>query len=127
MSKILKRFNPEWMLRLGLGLTFVYSGLDIWQHPTAWHWAIQPLPRALQSLITQIGVDRYLKIQAAGELALAFIFFGWFLPRKFLRVAAFLAAVEMALILWIVGIRGDTFRDIGLLGAALALLALCYR
>lgn len=125
--RLFGKLKPEWMLRLGLGLTFVYSGFDIWRHPTAWRWAIQPLPQFLRELISQIGVERYLRVQAAAELAFAFVFFAWFLPRRFLRVATFLTVVEMAAILWLVGIRGDTFRDIGLLGAALALLAFSYR
>ncbi len=125
---LFRKLNPEWLLRLGLGLMYVYSGLDIFRHPTAWYWAVRPLPQFLQVLINnQIGINTYLKLQAAGELVLAFAFLAWFLPRKFVRWAALLAAVEMALILWLVGVDGVTFRDIGLLGAALALVVLSYR
>lgn len=125
---ILRKLSPEWYLRLGLGLMYVYSGIDIFRHPTAWYWALRPLPQFLQVIINnEIGINNYLKIQAVGELALAFLLLAWFLPRRFVRWAAGLAAVEMALILWFVGIDAVTFRDIGLLGAALALLALSYR
>ncbi|MEK7108572.1 MAG: hypothetical protein AAB844_00465 [Patescibacteria group bacterium] len=126
--KLLSKLRPEWALRLGLGTMYLFSAYDIWKHPTAWYWAIRPLPQALQVIINnQIGLDRYLKFQAAGEFVLALVFLAWFLPRRFLRLAAFLAALEMALILVFVGVDGITFRDIGLLGAALALVALSYR
>ncbi len=126
--KFLYKLNPEWTLRLGLGLMYVYSGLDIFRHPTAWYWALRPLPSSLQVFINnEIGINNFLKIQAVGELVLAALFLAWFLPRRLLRLAAFLAILEMALILWLVGVDAVTFRDIGLLGAALALLSLSYR
>ena len=115
-------------MRLGLGVMYAYSGYDIFVHPTAWYWAVRPLPQFLQVIINnQIGINNYLKIQAIGELALAFLFFAWFLPWRFVRAASALAALEMVLILWLVGVDAITFRDIGLLGAALALLALSFR
>lgn len=120
--KFLQKISPEWPLRLGLGVIYIYSGIDLIRHPTAWHWAVRPLPMAIQDFITaQIGVDRYLVFQGVGELALAFFLIAWFLPRIFPFIAAVLTVVEMALIIVLVGVDAITFRDIGLLGAAFAL------
>lgn len=123
--KFLQKISPEWSLRLGLGAMYLYSGIDLIRHPTAWHWAVRPLPTAVQNLInTRIGINQYLVLQGIGELALAFFLIAWFLPRIFSFIAALLAVIEMALIIILVGVDAVTFRDIGLLGAALALLAI---
>ena len=115
---------PEWSLRLGLACTYLYSGLDLVRHPTAWYWALRPLPDFFQSLINSIGIDRYLQLQGASELVFAAVFLAWFLPSKIVRVFAALAALEMLAILLMVGINGETFRDIGILGAATGLFFL---
>ncbi len=121
MNSLQKKF-PEWTLRLGFGFLFLYSGLDLLRHPTGWYWAVRPLPAAIQNLInTSIGIDQYLRMQGIGELIFAVVFFAWFLPRRIVKIVSLLVALEMAAILLLVGVGGDTFRDIGLLGAALAL------
>lgn len=112
----------EWALRLGLGIMFLYSGLDILMHPTAWYWAVRGLPLFIQNAINAIGIDIYLKLQGIGELVLACALLGWFLPRRITAVVALAATAELALILLFVGVNYITFRDIGLLGAALALV-----
>lgn len=123
--KFLQKISAEWSLRLGLGFMYLFSAYDIFAHPTAWYWAIRPLPQFLQVIINnQIGIDNYLRIQAVGELALAMFFLLWFLPRWVVRFASALAALEMFLILLLVGIDAITFRDIGLLGAAAALFVM---
>ena len=55
---------------------------------------------------------------------MAAVFLAWFLPRGAIRIASGLAALEIAGILLFTGIDLITFRDIGLLGAALALFFL---
>ena len=117
-----QKYIPEWALRLGFGFMFLYSGIDLIRYPTGWYWAVRPLPWAIQNIInTQIGLDRYLQIQGGVELLFAFVFFAWFLPRFMLKAVSVLVAIEMAAILLLVGIIGDSFRDIGLLGGAIAL------
>lgn len=112
----------ELPLRFGLGAMFLYSGYDLVMHPTGWYWAVRPLPQAVQAFINaNIGLDRYLMLQGAGELVLAFLLIAWFLPRWTLVLASFLTVLEMAVILFFVGVSLDTFRDIGLLGGALSL------
>ena len=101
---------------------FLYSGIDLIRYPTGWYWAVRPLPWVIQDIInTQIGLDRYLQIQGGVELLFAFVFFAWFLPGFMLKMVSMLVAIEMAAILLLVGIIGDSFRDIGLLGGAIAL------
>ncbi len=124
MTSILSKINPAWVLRLGLAAMYAFSGYDIWKNPDSWTWAIRLLPQWMKVLINDnIGVYNYLKIQAAGEIILAAVFLAWFLPRKIVRWVALLAAAEMVLILWLVGVDAITFRDLGVLGAALALAA----
>lgn len=123
-----QKIRPEWPLRLGLGFMYLFSAYDMWTHPTAWYWALRPLPQFLQIIINnQIGIDNYLKLQAAGELLLAILFLVWFLPRRVTHYAVGFAALEMFLIVSLVGINAITFRDIGLLGAALALFIILFR
>lgn len=119
--RFLQKINPEWPLRLGLGGMFIYSGYDLFMHPTGWYWAIYPLPQGIQNTIDSIGIDAYLQFQGILELVLAFLLLAWFLPRWTLTIASFMVILEMAFILLFVGVRADTFRDIGLLGAAIAL------
>ena len=81
----------------------------------------------MQNIInTQIGIDRYLQMQGGLELVFAFIFVAWFLPKLLVRIVAIMVAAEMAVILLLVGVSGDTFRDIGLLGGAIALFFLSH-
>ena len=120
-----QKYIPEWALRLGFGFMFLYSGIDLIRHPTGWYWALRPLPWVIQSFITnQIGIDQYLRAQGMIELLFAFVFLAWFLPRLLVRTVSMLVAIEMAAILLLVGLSGDTFRDIGLLGGAIALMGL---
>ncbi len=121
----LRKISPALVLRFSLGVSYIYSGYDLFMHPTGWYWAIRPLPQFLQTIINdKIGTDLYLKTQGIGELALALVFLVWFLPKKLVRFAALLVAFQMASILIFLGIRGDTFRDIVILGAALALFVM---
>lgn len=121
---LLTKFKPEIFLRLGLGLTYLYSGYDILVHPTAWIWAITSLPQFLKDIIAVVGFENFLRIQGAGELLFAFVFLAWFIPGGIVKWAALFTAMEMALILLLVGIDPITFRDFGLLGAASALLVI---
>ncbi len=116
----------EWSLRLGLGLMFLYSGIDILLHPTAWHWAVRGLPLIVQNTINTIGIDTYLKFQGASEVFFGLVFLSWVWPRL-TRVIALLATIEMAAILLMVGVDSITFRDFGLLGAAVALFLMMSR
>lgn len=123
--EFLKKIRPEWPLRLGLGLMFLYSGYDIFYHSSSWLWAV---PTWFSRLITPvIAVENYLMIQGAGEFVMGLLFLAWFSGKRGVRVAAVLASVEMAAILLFTGVDLVTFRDLGVLGAALALVILVFR
>lgn len=115
-----QNFGYSWPLRIGLGLVYLYSGYDLIAHPLNW---IGYMPDWFGGMVSAImPLDQYLKIQGAGEIVLALVFLAWFLPRWIVCIAAAAAAAEMAGILLFVGIDPVTFRDIGLLGAAVALM-----
>ena len=126
MNKYLSKLTPEWSLRLGLGLMYVYSGVDILRHPTAWFWAVRPLfrylPLSVQASFTKPAVMiNFLRIQGVIEMLFAVILLAWFLPKRYAKWVAGLTTLEMAGILLLIPIDAVTFRDIGLLGAGLAL------
>ena len=121
----LKNISPSWILRLSLGLAYLYSGYDLLSHPTGWYWAIRGLPQFIQTIITDsIGLDHFLRTQGVVELMIAFGLVAWFLPKWALKWSSFLIVAQMALILIFVGLSLDTFRDIVILGAGLALFVI---
>jgi len=116
------RPSPEWILRVSLGVMYLYSGFDIMARPDIWEGFIPDW--LYNGLGSDATVSLFLKAQGAIELGIALLFLAWFLGKWGVRLAAMLAAVEMALILVLLGVDSVTFRDIGLLGAALALFQL---
>mgnify|MGYP001601086166 CR=1 len=113
------KVKPEWPLRLGLGFMYIYSGYDLFYHPTSWYWAI---PKWFSQIVTSIAtLELYLQLQGVGEFIMGCLLLAWFLGRRWLQVVSVLAVIEFAGILIFTGIGPITFRDIGLLGAALAL------
>lgn len=117
--------SPTWFLRLGLGITYLYSGYDLVIHPSAWHWAIRGLPLFIQQIIDSMGVNFYLRLQGSLELLFAAVLLLWFLPYSLARIVSLLIVAEMAGILLFVGVDPITFRDFAILGAAAALFFYC--
>jgi hypothetical protein len=123
MASIIQKLSPEWALRLALGAMYLYSGYDLFMNPNGWTWAIRQLPDGIESIIASaIGTIGFIKFQGIGELVMAVLFLAWFLPRWTLKFAAALSVLEMGGILLLVGVDLQTFRDIGLFGASVALL-----
>ncbi len=122
--KFLQNIHPAWPLRLGLGTMYLYSGIDIIRHPSAWTWAIPPWFGDI--VTTFMPIEQYLHIQGGSEIALAAIFLLWFLPRKVVTVAAAISCVEIAGILLLAPFSQFliTFRDLGVLGASATLFLL---
>ncbi|MBI2096150.1 MAG: hypothetical protein HYT43_00750 [Candidatus Taylorbacteria bacterium] len=112
------------VLRASLTILYAYSGADLILHPSGWYWAVGALPDFFGVFVNDIGIDSYLRGQGVFELLLAMAFAAWFLPGRAVRAAAAISAVQMALILLLVGVRVDTFRDIAILGNALAVFLL---
>ncbi len=126
MGKFLNKITPEWALRAGLGVMYVYSGADIISHPTAWYWAVRPLfrflPLSAQAAFTGPSfMINFLRVQGGVEIIFAIVLLAWFLPKKYAKWVAGLTTLEMAGILFLIPIDAVTFRDFGLLGAGLAL------
>ena len=121
----MNRLKPELILRLALAATYFYSGWSLLISPTSWTQFV-PFWLKEQLLSFNFPVTAFVQVQGAVEMLLALIFIIWFAPRNLVRYAAFLSALEMALILIFTGIDLITFRDIGLLGLSLGIF-LIYR
>ena len=119
----LQRIKPIWALRLTIGIMYMYTGVDFLRAPEHWY-GFAPVWFSKLVLMILPSMDVYLRIQGVGELVLGFAFLAWFLPLSAVRIAAFLSALEMALILLLAGIDLVTFRDIPILGASLAVFLL---
>lgn len=126
MNNYLSKLTPEWSLRTGLGVMYLYSGIDIIRHPTGWFWAVRPIfkwfPTGMQATLTQPAfMKKFLMSQGVLEVVFAIILLAWFLPKKYAKWVAVLTTLEMAGILFLIPIDAVTFRDFGLLGGGLAL------
>jgi len=127
MIFIKKIFTPEWAIRISLGVMYMYTGFSIVLHPTSWYWAIRGLPIFIQDTINNMGIDLYLRIQGSVEILFAIIFLAWFLPKWIPQYTGLVVAAQMFLILVFLGIDLETYRDLGILGAGLALFILLDR
>jgi len=101
------------ILRIGLGITFLWIGILIVKNPAAWTGYIQPwaaalLPVPIEQLMFGTGIFDILV-----GLALFTGIKTW--------IPSFLAAGHLVVVLITSGINEVTVRDIGLLAAAAAL------
>ena len=124
MSEILKKINPEWPLRLGFGLMYLYAGFHLFNDPAPWR-SYLPVWYA-QSIGEVMSVELYLRLQGIVEIVAGLLFLAWFFGRRGVLVGTLYALVEFLLILLLTGVDLITFRDIGLLGGAIALLILIF-
>ena len=119
---LLKKNLSEWSLRLGIAGTYFYSGYDLITHPKSW---TQFVPHWFSQLVTSVmPLDLFVQLQGAAEVLIALIFLAWFIPKSFVKIFALVSVLELFAILLFFGIDLVTFRDIGLLGAALGLFFL---
>lgn len=123
-----RKISTEWALRMGFGVMYLYSGTDLMTHPTAWYWA---LPLWLKNAISAVmPLSTYIRFQGALEIILALALLAWFLKPAIVKWVALMSTLEMAaiLLLSLVPFSASnfsiTFRDIGLLGGALALFVI---
>jgi uncharacterized membrane protein YphA (DoxX/SURF4 family) len=101
---------PYLFLRVGLGLTFLYIGLDIWRHPDMW---IGYVPSE-----TMFGLTRESMLRFGGLFDLVI---GVLLVTKVMpKLAGALAVLHLVGIFTLNGIDAVLVRNVGLLGAALA-------
>ncbi len=108
------RYNwSHLFLSAGLGLVFVWIGQDMLRHPDTW---IGYIP-----INTPLGLDRETALKLSGIFNLAIG--GLLVLRKWPKIIASLAAIHLIGVLITQGIDAILIRDVGLLGAALSLLA----
>jgi hypothetical protein len=112
--------SPVLPLRVGLGIMYAYSGMDLLRNPDNW---IAFIPGWLMDIIVNIiSLEIFLRVQGAIELVFAVSFLLFFLPNWWVRMTAIFSAIEMLSILVLTGVDLVTFRDFGLLGASVALI-----
>jgi uncharacterized membrane protein YphA (DoxX/SURF4 family) len=101
---------PYLFLRIGLGLTFLWIGIDIFRQPEVWIGYVPAAPG--------FGVTREAALAAGGvfDVALGTLF----ILRIWTKLAGWLAAAHMLAIIAVHGIDPVLIRDVGLLGAGLA-------
>ena len=105
------RYGLSYMfLRWGLGLTFIYIGLDIFFHPDLW---LGYVPDEVP-----FGLARGTTLRAAGlfDLAVGALMIIRFMP----KLMGFLAAVHLISVAVFNGLDAVLIRNVGLLGAAMA-------
>lgn len=102
------------ILRVGLGITFLWIGFLIFKEPEAWGGYLQPWAAELLPVpIAQaMFATAFLDI-AIGVLLLANLFV-WFI--------ALVGAIHIVIVLIVSGITDITVRDIGILAGVLALM-----
>ena len=102
-----------WSLRVGLALTYLYSGFSLIISTENW---LGFIPSWFNSLLP-VAPELYLKLQGAAELLFSLSYLtGFWIP-----VAASFSILEFSGILVFYGIDLISFRDIALLGSAIAL------
>ncbi|MEK7556602.1 MAG: hypothetical protein AAB538_01360, partial [Patescibacteria group bacterium] len=100
------------VLRIGVGIVFLWIGIDILRHSDLW---LGFVPESLP-----FGIPRAVALQLNGffDILLGILL----LVRIFPKTAAAFAVLHLAGILLTQGVNAILIRDVGLLGAALALL-----
>lgn len=100
------------LLRLGLGIVFLWIGIDILRHPDVW---LRFVPESLP-----FGIPQQVGLQINGffDILLGILL----IVRVFPKITLTLAALHLAGILLTHGVDAITIRDAGLLGGVLALL-----
>lgn len=102
------------ILQISLGITFLCTGYFILKHTEKWTgfikpWAEKLLPTSKQNAMKLTGYyDLFQGI--------------WLLSGILPAWASFFAALHMIQVLIVAGIDDTTYRDIGILGASIALL-----
>ena len=103
------------ILRLGLGVTFLWIGVMIFQDPIGWSTFIKPwAARLIPVPLVQAMQDTAALDVLVGALLLSGLFV-W--------AAAALGALHLTIVLVTVGVNATTVRDVGLLAASLSLAA----
>lgn len=103
------------ILRVGLAITFLWVGVLIFKQPEAWGGYLQPWAAGL----LPIPIAQAMIGTAILDIVIGFLL----LIDSFVWLAALVGAIHLIIILAVSGITDITVRDIGILAAALALMA----
>lgn len=114
----------EWILRISLGLMYLYSGADLIMHPKSWTWAV---PWWFPKFITPfVPLDTYLQLQGGVEVLMALIFLILFIKGRIIFAVAIFSSFELLFIMLFVPQFATVFRDLGAFGASVALCFLIW-
>ncbi len=98
-------------LRVGLGLTFVFIGIDILRHPTMW------LGYVPQETLLGFNQETMLRMGGLFDMVVGTLL----IIKAWPRLAGALAVLHLIGIFTLNGIDGVLARNIGLLGTAIAI------
>ena len=101
------------LLRIGLGITFLWIGVLIVQNPLAWGGFMQPWARDMLFL----SLEHTMLITGIVNIIVGVLL----LLNLFVWVGALLGTIQLILVLIGVGFNDVTIRDIAILGAVFAL------
>lgn len=111
-SNLNKNNLTSLLLRIGLAVVFIYASLSSFKNPQDW---VGYLPHFAKE---QLSATTLLHIFSVYEMILAL----WLLSGKFVKYAAASAAATLAgIVLFNFSLFAISFRDLGLIFAALAL------
>ena len=113
MMPFMKKPLAYHLLRLGLGATFLWVGVMIFQDPVGWGSFIQPWAARLMPVPLTLAMQSTAALDVAVGAFLLIDGFAW--------AAAALGALHLATVLVTVGVNTTTVRDIGLLAASASL------
>jgi len=105
---------PIHIIRVGLGITFLWIGVLIIEDPTSWGGLLQPWAAGL----LPVPVAQAMYSTAALDILVGF----FLLVDIYTGTAALVGLLHLLTVIITVGIDPITVRDIGLLAAALALV-----
>lgn len=100
------------ILRYGLGLVFIWFGINQFQYPSRWTYA---LPSFFSSF--SIDPETFIYFNAAFDLTFGILLILGF----FVRFVSFALCIHLLAIIFSVGFNGAGVRDFGLLTACLAI------
>lgn len=102
------------IVRVSLAITFIWIGVLIFKEPEFWGSMIQPW--AMNFLL--VPLREAMMGTAVLDIIIGFLLLIDFLP----WLAALLGSIHLVIVLTTTGITATTVRDIGLLGASIAVM-----
>ena len=101
------------ILRIGLAVTFLWIGFLIFMEPEVWGGFLQPWVVELLPIPVRVAMLGTALLDVAIGILLLLNFYTW--------LAAGVGALHLVIVLVTAGFNSVTIRDIGLLGASVAL------